>query len=113
MSLVVAETYAFFILFLGYFQTIWPLRRAPVSLPEAEQECRTSISDSHYNEPLDVVRYTTLGALNMDWPPTSSTSIFSTTAGAKNLSSLRSRPAAAIRSAPTTSMQRRATSIRR
>jgi len=38
MSLVVAETYAFFILFLGYFQTIWPLRRAPVSLPEAEQE---------------------------------------------------------------------------
>ena len=32
--LLLAEFYAFAILFLGYFQTIWPLRRAPVSLPE-------------------------------------------------------------------------------
>jgi cellulose synthase (UDP-forming) len=69
MSLVVAETYAFFILFLGYFQTIWPLRRAPVSLPEAEQEWpHVDVLIPTYNEPLDVVRYTTLGALNMDWP---------------------------------------------
>lgn len=34
-SLLLAEVYAFFILFLGYFQTIWPLRRAPVALREA------------------------------------------------------------------------------
>ena len=69
MSLVVAETYAFFILFLGYFQTIWPLRRAPVALPEAEQEWpHVDVLIPTYNEPLDVVRYTTLGALNLDWP---------------------------------------------
>jgi len=69
MSLVVAETYAFFILFLGYFQTIWPLRRAPVALPEEEQEWpHVDVLIPTYNEPLDVVRYTTLGALNLDWP---------------------------------------------
>jgi len=27
MSLIFAESYAFLILFLGFFQTIWPLRR--------------------------------------------------------------------------------------
>jgi len=69
MSLIVAETYAFFILFLGYFQTIWPLRRAPVALPEAEVEWpHVDVLIPTYNEPLDVVRYTALGALNMDWP---------------------------------------------
>ena len=69
MSLVVAETYAFFILFLGYFQTIWPLRRAPVALPESEIEWpHVDVLIPTYNEPLDVVRYTALGAMNMDWP---------------------------------------------
>ncbi len=69
MSLVVAETYAFFILFLGYFQTIWPLRRAPVPLPESEMEWpHVDVLIPTYNEPLDVVRYTALGALNIDWP---------------------------------------------
>jgi cellulose synthase (UDP-forming) len=69
MSLVVAETYAFFILFLGYFQTIWPLRRAPVALPDAETDWpHVDVLIPTYNEPLDVVRYTALGALNMDWP---------------------------------------------
>ena len=33
-----AEAYAFVILFLGYFQTIWPLRRAPVALPDNPEE---------------------------------------------------------------------------
>lgn len=32
--LVLAESYAFVILFLGYMQTLWPLRRTPVPLPE-------------------------------------------------------------------------------
>src|SRR5580692_10332522 len=69
MSLIVAETYAFFILFLGYFQTIWPLRRAPVALPEVEEEWpQVDVLIPTCNEPLDVVRYTALGALNMDWP---------------------------------------------
>ncbi|HUB00970.1 MAG TPA: UDP-forming cellulose synthase catalytic subunit [Terracidiphilus sp.] len=69
MSLLVAEFYAFFILFLGYFQTIWPLRRAPVALPENTDDWpHVDVLIPTYNEPLDVVRYTALGALNMDWP---------------------------------------------
>jgi len=69
ISLIVAELYAFFILFLGYFQTIWPLRRAPVALPENPDEWpHIDVLIPTYNEPLDVVRYTALGALNMDWP---------------------------------------------
>jgi len=69
LSLVLAEAYAFVILFLGYFQTIWPLRRAPVPLPEDEDEWpHIDVLIPTYNEPLEVVRSTALGALNMDWP---------------------------------------------
>jgi cellulose synthase (UDP-forming) len=64
-----AEAYAFVVLFLGYFQTIWPLRRAPVALPDNPQDWpHVDVLIATYNEPLDVVRYTALGALNMDWP---------------------------------------------
>ena len=67
--LLAAESYAFAILFLGYFQTIWPLRRAPVPLPdEANDWPHVDVLIPTYNEPLDVVRYTALGALNIDWP---------------------------------------------
>jgi len=69
VCLLLAETYAFVILFLGYFQTIWPLRRAPVSLPEnLEDWPDIDVLITTINEPLDVVRFTALGALNMDWP---------------------------------------------
>jgi cellulose synthase (UDP-forming) len=69
LSLIMAEVYAFFILFLGYFQTVWPLRRAPVALPENTEDWpHIDVLIPTYNEPLDVVRYTALGALNMDWP---------------------------------------------
>jgi len=67
--LLMAEVYAFIILFLGYFQSIWPLRRAPVALPEDEEKWpHIDVLIPTYNEPLDVVRFTALGALNMDWP---------------------------------------------
>ncbi len=67
--LIFAESYAFLILFLGYFQTIWPLRRAPMPLPEDTSEWpHVDILIPTYNEPLEVVRYTALGALNIDWP---------------------------------------------
>ncbi len=69
LSLILAEVYSFCILFLGYFQTIWPLRRAPVALPDNPEEWpHVDVLIPTYNEPLDVVRYTALGALNMDWP---------------------------------------------
>jgi len=69
LCLLGAEAYAFMILFLGYFQTVWPLRRAPVALPENTDEWPDiDVLIPTYNEPLDVVRYTALGALNIDWP---------------------------------------------
>jgi cellulose synthase (UDP-forming) len=69
LCLLCAEVYAFAILFLGYFQTIWPLRRAPVPLPDDPEEWPdVDVLIPTYNEPLEVVRYTALGALNMDWP---------------------------------------------
>ncbi len=67
--LLSAELYAFVVMALGYFQTIWPLRRAPVALPnEANEWPHIDVLVPTYNEPLEVVRYTVLGALNLDWP---------------------------------------------
>lgn len=69
LCLLLAEAFAFVILFLGYFQTIWPLRRAPVALPENPDDWpNIDVLIPTINEPLDVVRYTAFGALNMDWP---------------------------------------------
>jgi cellulose synthase (UDP-forming) len=69
VSLILAELYTFIILFLGYFQSAWPLRRAPVPLPNSTANWpHVDVLITTYNEPLDVVRYTALGALNMDWP---------------------------------------------
>jgi cellulose synthase (UDP-forming) len=68
-ALLGAEFYSFVILILGYFQTIWPLRRAPVELPDnPDQWPHIDVLIPTYNEPLEVVRYTALGALNIDWP---------------------------------------------
>jgi cellulose synthase (UDP-forming) len=67
--LVGAEAYAFAILFLGYLQTIWPLRRTPVPLPDdPELWPAVDLLIPTYNEPLNVVRYTALAAMNIDWP---------------------------------------------
>jgi len=67
--LVGAEAYAFAILFLGFLQTLWPLRRTPVPLPEDPEEWpAVDLLIPTYNEPLSVVRYTALAAMNIDWP---------------------------------------------
>ena len=67
--LVLAETYAFIILFLGYLQTLWPLRRTPVPLPDDPDSWPSvDLLIPTYNEPLSVVRYTALAAMNIDWP---------------------------------------------
>ena len=67
--LVLAESYAFIILFLGYMQTLWPLRRTPVPLPENPDDWPAiDLLIPTYNEPLSVVRYTALAAMNIDWP---------------------------------------------
>ncbi len=67
--LVLAEMYAFIILFLGYLQTLWPLRRTPVPLPEdPENWPAVDLLIPTYNEPLSVVKFTALAAMNIDWP---------------------------------------------
>jgi cellulose synthase (UDP-forming) len=67
--LVGAEVYAFAILFLGYMQTLWPLRRTPVPLPDdTDLWPSVDLLIPTYNEPLSVVRYTALAAMNIDWP---------------------------------------------
>jgi len=67
--LLLAESYAFTILFLGFLQTLWPLRRTPVPLPEdPETWPAVDLVIPTYNEPLSVVKYTALAAMNIDWP---------------------------------------------
>ena len=64
-----AELYAFVALLLGYFQTLWPLRRTPVPLPEdPEKWPEVDLLITTYNEPLRLVKYTALAATNIDWP---------------------------------------------
>ncbi len=67
--LLLAEVYAFLELYLGFFQTVQPLRRAPVPLPaDPSQWPAVDAYIPTYNEDLDLVRYTVIAALNMDWP---------------------------------------------
>ncbi len=67
--LLSAEAYAFAILYLGYAQTLWPLRRTPVPLPDDPEDWPAiDLLIPTYNEPLSVVRYTALAAINIDWP---------------------------------------------
>lgn len=64
-----AETYAIFILLLGYYQSARPLQRQPVSLPsDTSVWPSVDVYIPTYNEPLDVVRPTVLAALGIDWP---------------------------------------------
>ena len=67
--LLLAECYAFVVLLLGYLQTLWPLRRAPVALPSDPEEWpAVDLLIPTLNEPLSVVRFTALAAMNIDWP---------------------------------------------
>jgi cellulose synthase (UDP-forming) len=69
LLLVCAELYAFITLFLGYFQTLRPLRRRPVPLPQDARTWPTvDVFIPTYNESLSVVRPTVLAALAMDYP---------------------------------------------
>ncbi|HBZ57633.1 MAG TPA: UDP-forming cellulose synthase catalytic subunit [Sutterella sp.] len=69
LLLVLAETYAFIVMVLGYFQVCWVLDRKPYPLPEDRNLWpHVDIFIPTYNEPLDVVRPTVFGATGMDWP---------------------------------------------
>lgn len=67
--LLIAETYSWVVLMLGYFQNIWPLNRKPVPLPDDRSLWPTiDIMIPTYNEDLDVVRATVYASLGVDWP---------------------------------------------
>ncbi|CEG58693.1 UDP-forming cellulose synthase catalytic subunit [Legionella fallonii] len=67
--LILAETYIFVVLVLGYLQSIWPLHRNPVSLPEDYSTWPTvDIMIPTYNEELGVIKPGVYAALGIDWP---------------------------------------------
>ncbi|WP_373048361.1 UDP-forming cellulose synthase catalytic subunit [Vulgatibacter sp.] len=67
--LLLAELYAFTMLLLGYFQSLHPLERKPVPLPEDTRRWPSvDVFIPTYNEPLAVVRATVLAAKALDWP---------------------------------------------
>lgn len=52
------------------FPMCWPLQRKPLPLPgETEHWPHVDVLIPTLNEPLEVVRFTTLAAAAMDWPP--------------------------------------------
>ncbi|WP_159566808.1 UDP-forming cellulose synthase catalytic subunit [Budvicia diplopodorum] len=69
LLLLAAETYAWVVLLLGYFQSVWPLHRKPVPLPENLTDWPSvDIMIPTYNEGLNVVKPTIYAALGVDWP---------------------------------------------
>lgn len=67
--LLMAETYSWAVMILGYIQTSWPLERKPVQLPSDLRLWPTvDLLIPTYNEDLAVVRGTVYAALGVDWP---------------------------------------------
>lgn len=69
LLLLAAETYSWTVLVLGYFQTIWPLNRKPVPMPEDIASWPSvDLLIPTYNEDLSVVKPSLYAALGLDWP---------------------------------------------
>ena len=69
-GLALAECYAILMLVLGYVQTLWPLDRKPIPLPDDPAAWPTvDVFIPTYNEKLAIVRRTVLAAAAIDWPP--------------------------------------------
>jgi cellulose synthase (UDP-forming) len=69
MGLFLAEVYVWVLLLLNYLQTIWPLKREIVPLPDDMSTWPTvDVYIPTYNESLDVVRDTVLAAQCIDYP---------------------------------------------
>jgi cellulose synthase (UDP-forming) len=63
--LLAAEAYGVLVLFLGYFQTIEMEKRRP---PPLKSLPTVDVFIPSYNEPMEIVRRTLLGALAIDYP---------------------------------------------
>jgi cellulose synthase (UDP-forming) len=69
IGLALAEAYAIIVLTLGYVQTVWPLGRKPVPLPDDPADWPTiDVYIPTYNEDLSIVRSTVFAAMAIDWP---------------------------------------------
>ncbi|MEG0175680.1 MAG: UDP-forming cellulose synthase catalytic subunit [Aeromonas sp.] len=69
LLLLFAETYAWVVLLLGYWQTAWPLNRPPAPLPADPAEWPTvDLMIPTYNEDLAIVKGTVYAAMGLDWP---------------------------------------------
>lgn len=69
MGLFLAEVYVWVLLLLNYLQTIWPLKRDIVPLPDDMSLWPTvDVYIPTYNESLEVVRDTVLAAQCIDYP---------------------------------------------
>jgi cellulose synthase catalytic subunit (UDP-forming) len=69
LLLISAEAYTVVIMLLGYMQTAWPLQRRPIPMPPDESQWPdVDVYIPTYNEPLSLVRYTALAAINIDYP---------------------------------------------
>ncbi|MBV1822589.1 UDP-forming cellulose synthase catalytic subunit [Komagataeibacter oboediens] len=69
VALLMAEGYALSTLCLSYFQMSWPLGRRPHRLPDNPDDWpMVDVYVPSYNEDLDLVRSTVLGALDLHWP---------------------------------------------
>ena len=70
LILISAEAYTILIMILGYMQSVMPLQRKPIPLPVDEEKWpHVDVLIPTYNEPLSLVRYTALAAINIDYPP--------------------------------------------
>ncbi len=65
LLLLGAEAYGLLILLLGYFQTIEIVERTP---PPLERRPGVDVFIPTYNEPVEIVRRTLIGALAIDYP---------------------------------------------
>ena len=65
LLLLAAEIYGLLVLFLGYFQTIEVVERTPARLKHFPS---VDVFIPTYNEPVDIVRRTVIGALAIDYP---------------------------------------------
>ncbi|HKN03450.1 MAG TPA: UDP-forming cellulose synthase catalytic subunit [Buttiauxella sp.] len=69
LVLLFAETYAWMVLVMGYFQVIWPLNRQPVPMPKDTNTWpEVDIFVPTYNEDLSIVKSTVYASLGIDWP---------------------------------------------
>jgi len=69
LGLLAAEAYTWLVVVLGFIQTAWPLNRPSVALPANPADWPSvDVFIPTYNEPLSVVRPTTLAVLGLDWP---------------------------------------------